>query len=584
MTKEQLQALVLEQQKKVWAITKEKEVFRLHVQSAEKKNGQLEKQIQATEKEVLATQKKIQVTEQQVISAQKQLQATAQEVLAAQKKIQVKEQEIQVISDEKESLLKKFQDMLEKFSSMKFELSQLKRLIYGSKRERFVSGAEDGQMSLPFDVETASQEENSEASPEEVSSFQRRKRKNHPGRLALPDHLPVEEIIIEPEEDVTGLKCIGHEITDELEYQQAILKINRFKRPKYAKEDNEGVICGDLPSRPIDKGIAGPGLLSQILVSKYVYHLPLYRQAQRFKTEHQIDIPRSTMGGWQSSIANLIQPLYEVQKRQVLGQGYLQVDETPIQVLDPKKKGKTHRGYYWVYYSPIQRMVMFDYQEGRSREGPRKLLSGFKGYLQTDGYAVYDWFGKQKDITLLSCMAHARRMFEKALADDQKRAGYAMTEIQKLYQIERRARQLDLSAEQRHELRLNESLPIINELGKWMAAQVKTTLPKSPFGKALIYSLGRWDKLMNYLRDGYLEIDNNLVENSIRPTALGRRNYLFAGSHAGAKSAAMFYSFFASCRHNNVDPFTWLKKVLEIIPDYPANKLSDLLPQNMDLS
>jgi len=563
MTKEQLQTLVLEQQKKIQIAEKK-------IQATTQKNNHLEKEIQATEQEVLAAQKKFKVAEQ--------------EVLAAQKKIQVTEKKVQVISDEKEVLLKKFQDMLEKFSSMKFELSQLKRLIYGSKRERFVSGAEDAQMSLPFDVETASQEENSKPATEEVSSFQRRKRKNHPGRLALPDHLPVEEIIIEPEEDVTGLKCIGHEVTDELEYQQAILKINRFMRPKYAREDNEGVICGELPSRPIDKGIAGPGLLSQIFVSKYVYHLPLYRQSQRFKTEHQIDIPRSTMGGWQSSIARLLQPLYEEQRRQVLGQGYLQVDETPIQVLDPKKKGKTHRGYYWVYYSPIQRMVMFDYQEGRGREGPRKLLSDFKGYLQTDGYKVYDWFGKQKDITLMSCMAHARRMFEKALADDQKRAEYAMTEIQKLYQIERRARQLGLSAEQRHQLRLDESLPIMNELGKWMAAQVRTTLPKSPFGKALIYSVGRWDNLMNYLRDGYLEIDNNLVENAIRPTALGRKNYLFAGSHAGAQSAAMFYSFFASCKHNNVDPYTWLKKVLEIIPDYPANKLTDLLPQNLDLS
>lgn len=553
MTKEQLQALVLEQQNKIQVAEK-----KIHATAQE--NGQLEKQIHATE----------------------------QEVLAVQKKIQVKEQEIQVISDEKVALLKKVQEMLEmleKFSSMKFELSQLKRLIYGSKRERFVSGAEDGQMSLPFDVETTSQEEDGEAATEEVSSFKRHKsRKNHPGRLALPDHLPVEEIIIEPEEDVTGLKCIGHEVTDELEYQQAILKINRFKRPKYAREDNEGVICGDLPSRPIDKGIAGPGLLSQILVSKYVYHLPLYRQAQRFKTEHQIDIPRSTMGGWQSAIARLLRLLYDEQKRQVLGQGYLQVDETPIQVLDPKKKGKTHRGYYWVYYSPIQRMVMFDYQEGRSREGPRKLLSDFKGYLQTDGYAVYDWFGKQKDITLISCMAHARRMVEKSLDDDKKRAEYALIEIQKLYQIERRAREQKLAPEQRHELRLNESLPIMNELGKWMAAQVRTTLPKSPFGKALVYSVSRWDNLMNYLKDGYLEIDNNLVENAIRPTALGRRNYLFAGSHAGAKSAAMFYSFFASCKHNNVDPFTWLKKVLEIIPDYPANKLSDLLPQNLDLS
>lgn len=542
MTKEQLQALVLEQQDK----------------------------IQAKEKQV------------QVISKEKT--DFFNEIDHLKRRIQEKENQVQVIAKEKESLLKKLQDMLEKFSSMKFELSQLKRLIFGSKRERFVSGAEDAQMSLPFDVETASQEENSEAATEEVSSHQRRKRKNHPGRLSLPDHLPVEEIIIEPEEDVTGLKCIGHEVTDELEYQQAILKINRFMRPKYAREDNEGVICGNLPSRPIEKGIAGPGLLSHILVSKYVYHLPFYRQSQRFKIEHQIDIPRSTMGGWQGSIANLLRLLYEEQKRQVLGQGYLEVDETPIQVLDPKKKGKTHRGYYWVYYSPIQRMVLFDYQEGRGREGPRKLLSDFKGYLQTDGYIVYDWFGKQKDITLLSCMAHARRMFEKSLGDDKKRAEYAMTEIQKLYQIERRARQLGLSAEQRHELRLNESLPILNELGKWMAAQVRTTLPKSPFGKALIYSVSRWDKLMNYLRDGHLEIDNNLCENAIRPTALGKKNYLFAGSHAGAKSAAMFYSFFATCKHNDVDPYTWLKKVLEIIPDYPANKISDLLPQKLDLS
>jgi transposase len=533
---------------------------------------------------VLEQQQKIQAKEKQVQSISKEKTDFFNEIDHLKRRIQEKENQVQVIAKEKESLLKKLQDMLEKFSSMKFELSQLKRLIFGSKRERFVSGAEDAQMSLPFDIGTASQEENSTTTTEEVSSFQRRKRKNHPGRLALPDHLPVEEIIIEPEEDITGLKCIGHEVTDELEYQQAILKINRFMRPKYAREDNGGVICGELPSRPIDKGIAGPGLLSHIFVSKYVYHLPLYRQSQRFKTEHQIDIPRSTMGGWQSSIARLLRPLYEEQRRQVLGQGYLQVDETPIQVLDPKKKGKTHRGYYWVYYSPIQRMVMFDYQAGRSREGPRKLLSDFKGYLQTDGYKVYDWFGKQKDITLMSCMAHARRMFEKALADDQKRAEYAMTEIQKLYHIERRARQQGLSAEQRHELRLDESLPIINELGKWMAAQVRTTLPKSPFGKALIYSVGRWDNLMNYLRDGYLEIDNNLVENAIRPTALGRKNYLFAGSHAGAQSAAMFYSFFASCKHNSVDPFTWLKKVLEIIPEYPANKLSNLLPQNLDLS
>jgi len=262
---------------------------------------------------------------------------TFEELLAGYKKqesiikekdgvIKEKENQVQSITKEKESLLKKLQEMLEKFSSMKFELSQLKRLIFGSKRERFISGAEDGQMSLPFDIEAVSQEENNVTTKEKVSSFERQKRKNHPGRLTLPDHLPVEEIIIEPEEDVTGLKCIGHEVTDELEYQQAILKINRYKRPKYARENSEGIICGELPSRPIDKGIAGPGLLSHILVSKYVYHLPYHRQSQRFKTEHQIDIPRSTMGGWQGKTANLIQLLHEEQKRRVLGQGYLQVE------------------------------------------------------------------------------------------------------------------------------------------------------------------------------------------------------------------------------------------------------------------
>ena len=485
---------------------------------------------------------------------------------------------------EKESLLKKIQDILEKFSSVKFELSQMKRLIFGSKRERFVSGGEDGQMSLPFDVDAATNDNESEPATEEIA-FTRRKtnRKNHHGRLPLPDHLPVEEIFIEPDEDVTGLKCIGYEVTDELEYEAALLKIKRYKRPKYAKANNEGVITGNLPTRPIEKCIAGAGLLAHIHVSKFVYHLPYYRQAQRFKSEHQMVIPRTTIDSWQTGVAKLMWPLYEVLKRQVLGQGYIQLDETPIKVLDQRKKGKTHRGYYWVYHSPPEHIVFFDYQEGRGREGPRKLLTDFKGYLQTDGYKVYDWFGVQKDITLVNCWAHARRMFDKALSDDRKRAEYAMQEIQKLYLVERKAREQGLSPEQRHELRLDESLPILNALGTWMAEQVRTTLPKSPFGKALIYSVSRWDNLMAYLKDGYLEIDNNLVENAIRPNALGRKNHLFAGSHAGAQKAAMFYSFFGTCKFNDVDPFKWMKTVLEIMPDYPANKLVDLLPQNLDL-
>ncbi len=498
------------------------------------------------------------------------------------KEIEDLERKTRILEKEKESILKKLQDLLEKFSSVKFELSQLKRLVFGSKRERFVSKGDNGQMSLPFEVEALPEETEP---PTEKIAFTRRKtnRKNHHGRLPLPDHLPVEDIFIEPEEDTTGMKCIGQEVTEELEYEAAILKIKRYIRNKYALPNNEGIITGNLPTRPIDKCIAGPGLLAHIHVSKFVYHLPFHRQAQRLKTEHQVNIPRTTIDGWQTRTSNLVWPLYEEFKRQVLGQGYIQLDETPIKVLDQRKKGTTHRGYYWVYNSPPEHIVFFDYQEGRGREGPRKLLTDFKGYLQTDGYKVYDWFGVQKNITLVNCMAHARRAFEKSLSDDRKRAEYTMQEIQKLYMVERKARELGLTPEQRHELRLDESLPILNALGAWMAEQIKTTLPKSPFGKALIYSVSRWDNLMAYLKDGYLEIDNNLVENAIRPNALGRRNHLFAGSHAGAQKAAMFYSFFGTCKMNNVDPFSWFKTVLEIIPDYPANKLVDLFPQNLDL-
>jgi len=492
------------------------------------------------------------------------------------------EKKVRTVEEEKESLLKRLQNTLEEISSVKFELSQLKRIVFGSKRERFVSNQDNGQMALPFEVLEPPVETEI---PKEKIEYTRRKanNENHNGRLPLPDHLPVEEIIIEPEEDVTGLKCIGKEVTDELEYEAAILKIKRYIRPKYARADNEGVITGKLPVRPIDKCIAGAGLLSHILVSKFVYHMPYYRQAKRFETEHQVKIPRTTIDSWQTQTANLVWPLYGELKRQVLGQGYIQLDETPIKVLDQMTKGTTHRGYYWVYNSPPEDIVFFDYQEGRGREGPRKLLTDFKGYLQTDGYKVYDWFGLQKDITLVGCWAHARRAFEKSLSDDRKRAEHVMQEIQKLYMVERKARELGLTPEQRHELRLDESLPILNALGTWMAEQIRTTLPKSPFGKALIYSVSRWDNLMAYLKDGYLELDNNLVENAIRPNALGRRNHLFAGSHAGAQKAAMFYSFFGTCKMNNVDPFKWFKTVLEIIPDHPANKLVDLLPQNLDL-
>ena len=477
------------------------------------------------------------------------------------------------------------EDMHAQISQLQFQIDQMNRLLYGAKRERFISNTDENQLTLPFDVP---QEESLEKQQEVITYVRsKNKRKEHPGRLPLPSHLPVEEIILEPEEDTSNMKCIGKEITDQLELVPAKLFIRRFIRPKYiavtdeSQAEHKGVIA-ELPVFPIEKGIAGPGLLAQIMVDKFVDHLPVYRQIERFKREG-IKLSSSTLNGWQESICNLLEPLYDTLKHRVLSQGYLQVDETPIPVLDKQKQGSTHRGYHWIYYSPLEKTVLFDYNTGRSREGPIKLLKNFKGYLQTDGYNVYEIFARRKDITLVNCMAHARRGFDKALPYDKIRAEFAMKMFQKLYAIEQQAREQNLSSQQRHTLRLDESLPVMNELGKWIVETYKTSQPKSPLGKATAYCIERWDNLLAYLKDGSLEIDNNLAENAIRPIALGRKNYLFAGSTRGAERAAMFYSFFGTCKKNNVNPFDWLRKVLEVIPTYKVNKLTELLPQNLEL-
>jgi len=491
-------------------------------------------------------------------------------------------EEKEVVLEENQAIIDKMQAQI---SQMQFQIDQMNRLLYGAKRERFISNEDENQLSLPFDVP---QEEEPEKEQEVITYVrEKKKRKEHPGRLALPSHLPVEEIILEPEEDTSNMKCVGREVTDQLELVPAKLFIKRFIRPKYiavtdkTQEEHRGVIA-ELPVFPIEKGIAGPGLLAQIMVDKFVDHLPVYRQIERFRREG-IKLSSSTLNGWQESVCNLLEPLYDTLKHRVLSQGYLQVDETPIAVLDKNKKGKTHRGYHWIYHSPLEKTVLFDYNTGRSREGPGKLLKGFKGYLQTDGYNVYDLFARKKDITLVNCMAHARRGFEKALPYDKKRAEYAMEMFQKLYAIEQKAREQGLSPQQRHSLRLDEALPVMNKLGKWIVETYKTSEPKSPLGKATAYCIPRWDNLLAYLEDGSLEIDNNLAENAIRPIALGRKNYLFAGSNRGAERAAMFYSFFGTCKKNDVNPYEWLWKVLEVIPTYKVNRLTDLLPQNLEL-
>jgi transposase len=455
-------------------------------------------------------------------------------------------------------------------------IAKLQRLAFGTKSERFkVAPVDPNQLKLSFEELAAKLvEQENEKTVKETVTFERKK---HPGRHKLPDNLPEHIVVIEPEESTEGLVKIGEERTEILEMAPAKFFKLVIIRPKYALANNEGVLIGDMPSRPIEKCLAGDALLAHLLIGKYVDHLPLYRQQQIFK-RLGMKIPSSTIDGWVLQLGRLLEPLYDAMVNVVKQNGYLQADETPTRVLDKSKKGKCHLGYYWVYHAPLKKMVVFDYQRSRNKDAPKKILDDFHGYLQTDGYAVYNQYSHKKGVIHLACWAHARRYFEQALLQDKIRAEFAMHKIQALYKIEREIK--ECTANERKSFRLDKALPIINEIGKFINKENKNVLPKSSIGKAFNYTSNLWDNLQHYLYNGDLNIDNNLVENSIRPNALGRKNYLFAGSDNGAKRSAMFYSFFGTCKMNGVNPQEWLAHVLSAIADHKANKLYELFPQN----
>ena len=501
--------------------------------------------------------------------------------LIQQRHQQARKLESQALKLEKQShkLEKQAEYLQQENRYLKDQIEKLNRMKFGQQRERFI---DPNQASLPFELPVEEQRQIEEQATEKIT-YERKKASgtNHPGRQPLPDHLPVEEIEIYPEEDTTDMVCIGKEVTEELEYKPASYFIRRYIRYKYAPKNKEGVFIGSLPCRVIDKGIAGPGLLASILVDKYTDHLPLYRQLQRFKREN-IPIAASTLEGWTRQGLKILDILYDHLLRQTRGKGYLQADESPIKVQDKDKKGSCHQGYYWVYHCPLDGSVLFDYQPGRGSGAAAHVLEGFKGFLQSDGYAVYDKIGMRKEVTHVGCWAHARREFHNALTNDKDRASIAIGFMQSLYKVEADAREQSLGAAERKELRLQKSLPVINAFGKWLADELKAggILPKSAIGKAIMYTLDRWDKLGAYLHDGSLEIDNNLVENAIRPLALGRKNYLFAGSHDAARRAASIYSFFAMCRKEEVNPFEWLKNVFENILETKVTQLHTLYPKH----
>ncbi|MDZ4752462.1 MAG: IS66 family transposase [Flavobacteriales bacterium] len=488
----------------------------------------------------------------------------------------------EAILAEKEAIIAAQNALLEKVTldtsnriqQLEHELAQLRKMIFGQKRERFLAEANANQLSLFSGDDVVLTEPVVEIQHIE---YDRKTPKKHPGRTELPEHLPVEIVIIEPEEDTTGMKRIGEEITETLEYTQASLVKKRTIRPKYAKPDGEGVVIGKLPSRPIPKAIAEASLIAYILVSKFIDHLPFYRLIQLFKREYRWEVSDSTINEWFVAVCTLLHPLYEVLQRKVLSNGYLQVDESPIKVLDQDKPGGTHQGYQWVYYSPELKLVFFNYRKGRGQHGPKEILKEYQGILQADGWQVYDKIAEIPGITLAGCVAHARRYFDKSKQSNKAKSEEVLTIIQRIYAQERMCK--EMSPEDRKIFRKNQVKPIFEELRQWLDEELKGDItPKSDYGQAITYLNKQWHKLIKVLENGRIEIDNNLIENKIRPLALGRKNYLFAGSHDAAQRIAMMYSFFGSCKAHDINPYEWLKETLELIPETKLSELHKLLP------
>ena len=350
------------------------------------------------------------------------------------------------------------------------------------------------------------------------------------------------------------------------------------------RQCEEGVKIAPLPPQPIPKSIASSGLLAHILVSKYNDHIPLYRQ-EHILQRYQIDIARSTLCHWVLRCGELIEPLIDFIKHQIINGHYICVDETPVQVLRNNHKNASRKNYMWVYLTglPTQRLILYDYQPSRSSSAVNTLLNDFKGYLQTDGYAGYHQLQDKPTIIGVGCWSHIRRKFMDIVKANKNegKAFEAITIIKQLYALEKQAREEQLNVDEIKKLRQEKAKPIINHFKDWLDTTKATVPPQSPLAKAIQYALNQWHGLLTYLENGELMIDNNCVENAIRPFALGRRNWLFMGNERGAKAAANIYSLIMTAKANDVDPYRYFRYVLAQLPLCETDEQRKLLlPQH----
>ncbi|MEP3636044.1 MAG: IS66 family transposase [Paracoccaceae bacterium] len=471
--------------------------------------------------------------------------------------------------------------LVELAKAQALQIEKLKHQLAGHQKHRFGSKSESSeQLNLQLRLE---EEETAAARitpPEEAADHEP---KQKPKRKPLPPTLPRNVQTLSPGEACKcggDLRTIGEDVTEELEYIPGRFVVNRTARPRMACKSCDKIVQAALPSRPIERGRPGAGLLAHVLVNKYADHCPLYRQSQIFAREG-IDLDRSTLAGWVGQSTKLLEYLADAIGRYVRAGAAIFADDTPIR-MQAKKKCTTAR--IWTYVRDERPWASFDppaawYKFSTDREGkhPTRHLDQFKGWIHADGYTGFnDLFGKE-DVHEMACMAHVRRKFVDIFQSQGSQiAEEAIRRIALLYAVEKAAR--GLPPEERAALRQTDAAPVFDDLENWLDAQLNRISGKSELAKAIRYALGRMNKMRGYLENGFLELDNNCAERSIRCVALGRKNYLFVGSEGGGKAAAIAYTLIETAKLNKVDPQAWLTWVLAQIADHKITRIDELLP------
>ena len=461
-------------------------------------------------------------------------------------------------------------------------IEKLKHQLAGLRRQRFGTTSEAlDQLELGLEDEEIARA--AEALPEPPPGAKRQ-----PKRPPLPEHLAREETVLTPGERCTdcggSLKRVGEDVTEELEYIPGRFVVKRIVRPRLACRCCERFHQAPLPPRPIERGRPGPGLLAHVLVAKYCDHLPLYRQSRIFARDG-VELDRSTLAGWVGKATALLEPLAEAIGRHVLAGQALFADDTPVKALAPGT-GKTSTGRAWIYVrderpwkGEAPPAAWYRFSADRKAEHPKAHLAGFGGWMHSDGYAGFGKLARAGPLREVACLAHVRRKFFDVHATQASAiAAEAVERIAALYAVEKEAR--GQPPDRRVAIRGAKAGPRLDDLERWLHTQLPRVSAKTPLAAAIRYALTRLKRLRPYLEHGFLEIDNSPAERAMRPIALGRKNYLFMGSAAGGKAAAIAYTLIETAKLNDVDPQAWLAQVLERIPDYKINRVDELLPWN----